>query len=262
MANDAIFDSPSSDPSPEGGPTAADLTRQLALGIQQAISPMQQELAAVKQELAAARQVQQQPVAQGAGDSDMVSRFIANPEQTLRGEINNTVGPVLQPVLDAVTEPIVDKERARITARYGAKYWNEVVEPRFKAHQAQLRQTNPGASANPQAIRYIISSVVGSEELADVTEQHRQQTAKEAAEAAKHRERPPSFIGAAGRMPFTGSEDEPLPAEDKEFIDNLVRHGYKWTEADYRASRSKPRDMEERYQQEMAAERQSAKGAR
>lgn len=266
MANDAIFDDPSQPAAPPAQPTAEDLTRQLAIGIQQAVAPLAQRVEQLAQEVTASRQPATPQAPAGNPAPSYLDNFITSPEASIRDVVDKTVSPVVGPLADYMIQDQVGKSKGEITARYGEKAWTEVFEPRLNYQLNEARKANPQWAANPQAVKVIVSSIRGAEELADKLDEYKQETAREAAEAAKKMARPPSFVGSPGRQFFGGDDSEPLPSEDSEFLTSLKRNGYSFDEKAYRQARATRLqfggDMEKRYEAEMAAKAAKQAGAR
>lgn len=270
MPNDAIFDpippphALREQPTPAvQQPSAADLSAQLARGIQQAMAPLAAEVADLRQHL----QSRPSPSAPSTptpspagGEGGFLEQFVAQPEATLRGAVDQIVSPVLAPALGVLTEAEATRQQQRVVARYGEKGWREVVEPRLRERQAQLVRENPTTAANPQVLRHLVSSILGEDDVADALEAHRQETARMAADAARNRERPPSFVGTPGRS-YQREEGDELSAADLETVAKIRSVDPRFDLKAARAAQRQYGSVEERYEAEQAALRQ-ARGAR
>jgi hypothetical protein len=250
VADDAIFDGQPNQPQGQQRQAASadDIQRALVGGFQQAVAPIRQELAEVKQQLAEARRPPDPPK---PGNTDL-DRLVEKPVETMRAEAIAAWRPVVEPMAVAIREEAVTREKARAIARYGEKGYRDYIEPRFNSFCENMQKENPVALVNPTNVRHLMSAAIGDSAIADDLERERREVASKALKESQDRERPPQFVGGPGRMVYTKADDVEVTSEDREFFDKLGRAGVKgFGEAEYRAARTQPRDMEERFQREM-----------
>ena len=263
MADDAIFPTETPKPAPAApGPTAEQLTQQLAQGIQQAIAPLHREVQQLRQQVEQPKpgpEVKSQAQPTHAGTLD---RLIEQPERVIAEEAWKSIGPYIAESRKDQQAVALDRERQRVVARFGEKAWNEVVKPRYEAELSTLSDAQR-INIGSQSIKQYVNNVLGDESVADTLEGYRRETAEQVAKAAKEREVPADFVGRPGRGFQRSDMGDVVTPEDKAFIDKLNSHGIRFSEKDYVEGRKARQqfggDMEARFDAELAA-RQAARG--